>query len=1079
MTRLFFKIFTLVFFSVIGFGSSAAHAIVNDCETIDFSGHPAGTKINNQYSASDGITVTTVNTGGGPNQAIIFDSANPTGGDWDLATPGYGYGNNTALGNILIVAEDVVDNNPADGLVDDPDDEAGGGRIYFNFNEPTDVSEVTVIDMEGPETGTIRGYIGSTQVFSIPIPALGDNSVQTINISSLAIGLTKLKVHFSSSGGVDNLVYCREPETHRISGRALLQGSNTPISGVNISGSIGSTTTNGSGEYVFNNVPNGTYNLTASKIGYVVVSDPNPITISNCNKDNQNFILACAQGYIVKQGQCVPAFTISGRTLMSGSNQPVSGVSISGSIGSTTSNSNGEYSFSNITNGTYNLTASKPGYVVVSDPNPIVVSGANKENQNFYLACAPGYSFIGGQCIAVFSISGTATVEGSGAPLSGVSITASVGNASTNGSGAYTLSNVPNGTYTLTASKTGYQVVSDPNPVVVAGSNAVNQNFVLKCVSAICGFSDPEISIDASDGTFEDYVRLVWTTNSCAVSYQLYRVETGGSVFNNPLAISGPIPTTGQATMSFNDVSAVPNVIYDYAVRGLDSNGNKCTESNIDQGHRKGEINDCDGDGIPDEVELEQGTDPCDPGDFHPDLVSPAFAKWNTYLSQVNYLELTADGTEGIIALVTVFDINGNVTNTQQVVLEAGQEFHVDVNPLAVNKDTYGIVRIDWTALDGEERETASLAGRMTNYRPDPDGLNFSFVMAKQLRNAVKGKTFAMGNSFDPQGMGFLVPNWTEIINLDPVERLFQYNLYNQSGEKIATYWMPVPAMGERDLNAGHENGQGVYLAEVIPYDGDTNYTMTVSRYSSNHAGGSEALTYNYAFAAPGIKGTAAKQYAAITNESEGCNTAVNWVEVSNTLDESVIATATFRNAAGLDVGSTAITLSPKEQFHFNASAMLLANESGTVEVRGNKSGALIMQSVTYYHDCQNNLTQTAVASFGGIAGRSRQTGTYNRYIGIENKLNVFNVSSGSVDIDVNVYENGNLLSSVSDTLSSLNREIYDLNDEGVFQTSADTYGIVTVETPSDQQAVTEVRRVRRDPTNPSKVDFIISTRLN
>lgn len=1173
MTRLFFRFLTLVFISVVGFGGSAAHAIVSDCETVDFSGYPAGTKINNQFSASDGFTVSTVNTGGGPNQAIIFDSAHPTGGDPDLATPGYGYGNNTPLGNILIVAEDVVDNNPADGLVDDPDDEAGGGRIYFHFDEPTDVSEVTIIDMEGPQTGTIRGYIGSSQVFNIPIPELGDNSVQTIDISSLAVGLTKLKVHFASSGAVDNLVYCREPDTYSISGRALFEGSGEPVSGVTISGSLGSTSTNGSGEYSFNDVANGSYTLNANKPGYIVISDPNPIVVSGGNAENQNFILACAEGYIEKDGECLPAFTISGRALMASGNYPVAGVAISGSIGSATTASNGSYSFNNILNGTYSLSASKPGYivvsdpnpivvdganaenqnfllacaagyvqrkaeclpvytisgsalmsgssqpvagvtisgsigttttaangtysyggvpngsytlsaskpgyVVVSDPNPIVVAGANQENQNFLLACASGYAFIGGECVAVFSISGITTVDETGSPLEGVVISSSVGSTATNGAGQYTLNSVPSGTYTLTASKEGFEVISDPNPVVVAGANAVNQNFVLKCVSAICSLGNPDIEIDASDGTFDDFVRLEWTTEACAVSYQLYRVETGGSVFTSPLDIAGPIPTTGQATMTFDDVSAVPNVIYDYGVIGLDAGGDECTRSNVDQGHRAGEINDCDGDGIPDEVELEEGTDPCDPGSFQPDLQSPAFAKWNTYLSQVNYLELTADGTEGVSALVTVFDINGNVTNTQQVVLDAGQEFHVDINPLAVNKDTYGIVRIDWTALDGEDRKTASLAGRMTNYRPDPDGLNFSFVMAKQLRNAVKGKTFAMGNSFDPQGMGYLVPNWTEIINLDPVERIFQYNLYNQAGEKIATYWMPVPPMGERDLNAGHENGQGVYLAEVIPYEGDTNYTMTVSRYSSNHAGGSEALTYNYAFAAPGIRGTAAKQFATITNASEGCNTPVNWVEVANTLDESVIATATFRNSAGLEVGSSSVALAAKEQFHFNASAMLLSGESGTVELRANKSGALIMQSVAYYHDCSNNLTQTAVASHGAIAGRARQAGTYNRYIDIENKLNVFNVSSTDVNIDVKVYENGNLLSSVSDTLSGLTREAYDLNDEGVFQTSADSYGIVTVETPGEQQAVTEVRRTRRDPTDPSKLDFIISTRLN
>ena len=66
-----------------------------------------------------------------PNVCISFDSGNPTGGDRDLGTPNQAFGgpgvgsggepgmpgeNNTALHNVLIIAEDVGDANQ-DGLV--------------------------------------------------------------------------------------------------------------------------------------------------------------------------------------------------------------------------------------------------------------------------------------------------------------------------------------------------------------------------------------------------------------------------------------------------------------------------------------------------------------------------------------------------------------------------------------------------------------------------------------------------------------------------------------------------------------------------------------------------------------------------------------------------------------------------------------------------------------------------------------------------------------------------------------------------------------------------------------------------
>ena len=58
---------------------------------------------------------------------MIFDTANPTGGDTDLATPGYGLGNDTALGNVVILSEDADSS--------DPDDNAGGGTLTFTYDE--------------------------------------------------------------------------------------------------------------------------------------------------------------------------------------------------------------------------------------------------------------------------------------------------------------------------------------------------------------------------------------------------------------------------------------------------------------------------------------------------------------------------------------------------------------------------------------------------------------------------------------------------------------------------------------------------------------------------------------------------------------------------------------------------------------------------------------------------------------------------------------------------------------------------------------------------------------------------------
>ncbi|MGF1537059.1 MAG: glycerophosphodiester phosphodiesterase family protein [Elainellaceae cyanobacterium] len=96
---------------------------------LDFEGADlvAGTVITDQLT---GVTVST----SGP-EAMIFDTANPTGGDTDLASD--------VLGNVLILSED--------GDASDPDDNAAGGTFEFTWDELVNIASVGLLDVE--ETG--------------------------------------------------------------------------------------------------------------------------------------------------------------------------------------------------------------------------------------------------------------------------------------------------------------------------------------------------------------------------------------------------------------------------------------------------------------------------------------------------------------------------------------------------------------------------------------------------------------------------------------------------------------------------------------------------------------------------------------------------------------------------------------------------------------------------------------------------------------------------------------------------------------------------------------------------------------
>lgn len=139
-----------------------------------------------------------------PDKVIAFDSANPTGGDPDLATPGYGPNNHAALGMLLILAEDDRDQNN-DGFIDDPDDDAGGGYIQFAFDTMQQASgSIGLVDIE-ESGGKVELMLAGDVVHTIAVPGFGDN-----NFQSVGFGLTQfdtMRVTLKGSGAIGAVAF--------------------------------------------------------------------------------------------------------------------------------------------------------------------------------------------------------------------------------------------------------------------------------------------------------------------------------------------------------------------------------------------------------------------------------------------------------------------------------------------------------------------------------------------------------------------------------------------------------------------------------------------------------------------------------------------------------------------------------------------------------------------------------------------------------------------------------------------------------------------------------------------------------
>ena len=170
---------------------------------LDFDLDPAGEAVPSGTIASEqwgdmGVHLSCHNNGAThPDECIVMNSQQPPLQP-DLGTH--------CQGNTLIVAQNV-DDLDGDGLVDTPISEFSGGQIRVNFDDPVDVSTVTVTDIDVDEGGSaimaVADAGGGTIV--VPIPVLGNGTVQAVAVDvPYTIEIT---VSFIHDGSLASIIY--------------------------------------------------------------------------------------------------------------------------------------------------------------------------------------------------------------------------------------------------------------------------------------------------------------------------------------------------------------------------------------------------------------------------------------------------------------------------------------------------------------------------------------------------------------------------------------------------------------------------------------------------------------------------------------------------------------------------------------------------------------------------------------------------------------------------------------------------------------------------------------------------------
>lgn len=177
---------------------------------------------------SQGVVITTTNTGGGPDLGVAFDTDATGTADEDLqfsspsiagGSDGWTVGNlspETRLGNVLIIQEHGKTCDAS--LCTDPDDEGSrpAGSIELDFSALGSFSEFSMdlVDIESStaEPGSVVFHLGAVQVASIgfmdflsdPTVVYGDNSANRVSVLS-GVRYDRVTVNLGGSGAIDNV----------------------------------------------------------------------------------------------------------------------------------------------------------------------------------------------------------------------------------------------------------------------------------------------------------------------------------------------------------------------------------------------------------------------------------------------------------------------------------------------------------------------------------------------------------------------------------------------------------------------------------------------------------------------------------------------------------------------------------------------------------------------------------------------------------------------------------------------------------------------------------------------------------
>ncbi len=299
-----------------------------------------------------------------------------------------------------------------------------------------------------------------------------------------------------------------------LQGRVTSAGKGEPIQDVSVEilGTTFETATDSNGNYQITDIPVGTYTVKFTKTGYQIFTQNN-VQITKDNTTTLNVTMSIETGgYGEVNGFVVNA---ADQDFLAGAYVKIEGTSFDA-----TTDTTGYYEFTNVPVGSYTIKCSREGF---DDQSMMIEVIANEEVNVDFIMIPSGASNYG-------SISGIVSNQ-DGVPIPNVvvQVVDYYNSSVTYDDGSYEIFAIPQGVYTLTFSKPGYDTLTIENVQVANGENTelnVTINQIQGTSNLIC-YVENVVGIPVNGALIEIVGTTISGTTGMAGACTIQNIPTG------------------------------------------------------------------------------------------------------------------------------------------------------------------------------------------------------------------------------------------------------------------------------------------------------------------------------------------------------------------------------------------------------------------------------------------------------------------------------------------------------------------------------------------------------------------------